>query len=95
MKGKRITMSIVLAALMLVSLFAVVSSAASVSGTVMAGTGPAATSWTKDGYFDIFAVYANGALWNTSVMPSGGGVWNSLGGICTSSPAATSRNDGG
>jgi len=93
--NKRITTSIFLATLMLVSLFAVVSSAASVSGTTMAGTGPAVTSWTKAGYLNILAVDANGALWNTSIAPSGNGTWNPLGGVCTSSPAATSRNDGG
>jgi len=95
MNNKRITTSFFLATLMLVSLFAVVSSAASVSGTTMAGTGPAVTTWTNAGYVNVFAVDANGVLWNRSVMPSGSGTWKSLGGVWTSSPAATSRNNGG
>ena len=94
MDNKHITTSIFLATLMLVSLFAVVSSAASVSGTTMAGTGPAVTS-TQAGNLNIFAVDANGVLWNTSVMPSGSGTWKSLGGVWTSSPAAASQNNGG
>ncbi|MGB9371314.1 MAG: hypothetical protein WCB79_05220 [Halobacteriota archaeon] len=94
MNNKRITTSIFLATLMLVSLFAVVSSAASVSGTTMAGTGPAVTG-TKAGNLDIFAVDPSGTLWNTAIAPSGIGTWKSLGGVWTSSPAATSRNNGG
>jgi hypothetical protein len=89
MKHKRMTISIVLATLMLMSLFAAVSSAASVSGTVMTGTGPAASvEWaTVNGQpTDIFAVDTSGALWHT---PSNG-TWDSLGGVCTASPASVS-----
>jgi hypothetical protein len=87
MNHKRITMmSIVVATLMLVSLFAVVSSAASVSGQTMAGTGPAVSTEWSNGYLDFFAVDTSGALWHTS----GGGTWDSLGGVCTASPASVS-----
>jgi len=89
MNHKRMTISFVLATLMLVSLFAAVSSAASVSGTVMTGTGPAASvEWaTVNGQpTDIFAVDTSGALWHT---PSNG-TWDSLGGVCTASPASVS-----
>jgi hypothetical protein len=65
----------------------VVSSAASVSATAMAGTGPAASS-SNNGPWCIFAVNTSGALWYT---PYGGNsTWDSLGGVCTSSPAAVS-----
>ncbi|MGB7901094.1 MAG: hypothetical protein WCG09_01405 [Halobacteriota archaeon] len=101
MKHKRMTISIVLATLMLVSLFAVVSSAASVSdqasgttgavnlvGQTMTGTGPAA-SMMLPGYGPfLFAVDTSGHLWCT--LTSG---WESLGGSATSSPAATTRNN--
>ena len=94
MNHKRITMtSIVLGTLMLVSLFAAVSSAASVSGTTMAGTGPAvapsgATPPTGfNGWFDFFAVDTSGTLWHGA-----NGNWDSLGGTCTASPAAVSWN---
>lgn len=85
MNHKRITMtSIVLATLMLVSLFAAVSSAASVSGTTMAGIGPAATSWGVGPV--LVAVDTSGHVWwNESA-------WSSLGGVATSSPAATTPN---
>jgi hypothetical protein len=98
MNHKRTTTSIVLAALMLVSLFAVVSSAANVSGQTMAGTGPALSSAVTEqmtggahpvgygGFADYFAVDTSGALWHTN----GSGSWDSLGGVCTSSPAAVS-----
>ena len=108
MKRKRIaTSSIALATLMLVSLFAVASSPASVigqaSGTTapiatnlvggtMTGTGPAASTSFTTGKTEIFAVDANGALWNTPITSSGNGTWNSLGGMCTSSPAVVSWN---
>jgi hypothetical protein len=97
MNHKRIT-SIVLATLMLVSLFAVVSSQASVSdkasgtaaplvGQTLAGTGPAAsTEFNSAGQTDIFAVDANAALWSTATFS--GSSWNYIGGVCTSSPAA-------
>jgi hypothetical protein len=94
MNHKRITMtSIVLGTLMLVSLFAAVSSAASVSGTTMAGTGPAvapsgATPPTGfNGWFDFFAVDTSGTL-----SHGANGNWDSLGGTCTASPAAVSWN---
>jgi hypothetical protein len=102
MNHKLITMmSIVVATLMLVSLFAVVSSAASVggkaSGTTAAlatkpvggiktGTGPAVSTEWSTGYLDFFAVDTSGALWHTS----GDGTWDSLGGVCTASPASIS-----
>jgi hypothetical protein len=108
MKRKRIAMSsIALATLMVVSLFAVVSSAASVSGqasgtitplapnlvsSMMTDTGPAASTSFTTGQTQIFAVDSNGTLWNTSMALSGNGTWNPLGGVCTSSPAAVSMN---
>ena len=85
MKLKRTTISIVLATVMLVSLFAVVSSAATVSGTVMAGTGPAAT-YSSVGTSALVAVDTSSHVW---WMNSSGG-WSSLGGVCTASPAAVS-----
>jgi hypothetical protein len=84
-----------MAATVLVSLFAVVSSAASVSGTTMAGTGPAVTSSYLyngqvpagySGFADYFAVDTNGTLWHTN----GSGTWDSLGGVSAASPAAVS-----
>jgi hypothetical protein len=104
MKHKRMTISTVLAALMLVSLFAVVSSAASVTGQTsgttvaanlvgqtMAGTGPASTTLWPNGQTDVFAVDTSGTLWNVSgLFGSGPDTWNSLGGVCTASPAAVS-----
>ena len=84
MNHKRTTISIVLATVMLVSLFAVVSSAATVSGTVMAGTGPAAT-YSSVGTSALVAVDTSSHVW---WMNSSGG-WSSLGGSATSSPAAT------
>ena len=99
--------SIALATLMVVSLFAVVSSAASVSGqasgtitplapnlvsSMMTDTGPAASTSFTTGQTQIFAVDSNGTLWNTSMALSGNGTWNPLGGVCTSSPAAVSMN---
>jgi hypothetical protein len=81
---------------MLVSLFAAVSSAASVSAQTMAGTGPAATSSGGvvtvpagySGYADFFAVDTSGTLWHTPM--NGNNNWDSLGGVSTSSPAAVS-----
>jgi len=91
---KRITMSIIVATLILVSLFAVVSSSASVSGTTMAGTGPAvSTEWGNNGQTDIFAVDASGTLWTKPIYNGGpidNGIWHSLGGRSTASPAAFS-----
>ncbi len=99
MNHKRTTISIVLATLMLVSLFAVISSAASVSGQAsgttvaanlvgqtMAGTGPAASVEHAYGQTEIFAIDTSGALWHT---PDNGN-WDSLGGVCTASPASVS-----
>jgi hypothetical protein len=88
MNHKRIMMmSIVLATLMLVSLFAVVSSASSASATTMAGTGPVVSS-SNNGPWYIFAVNTSGTLWYTPYGNSS--TWNSLGGVCTASPAAVS-----
>jgi hypothetical protein len=81
--------SIVLATVMLVSLFAVVSSATSVSGTVMAGTGPA-TTYGAAGIPVLVAVDTSGHVW---WMNSTGG-WSSIGGVATSSPAATTPSFG-
>ena len=90
MNHKRITMtSIVLTTLLLVSLFAVVSSETSVSGTVMGGTGPAVYMVSSStGQVDIFAVDSTGGLQYTPYGDSSS--WNSLGGVSTSSPAAVS-----
>ena len=89
MNHKRTTMaSIVLATVMLASLFAVVSSATGVSGTVMTGTGPAASvEWALNRQqTDVFAADTSGTLWHTTMD----GNWDSLGGVCTASPASTS-----
>jgi hypothetical protein len=79
---------------MLVSLFAAVSTAASVSGAVLAGTGPAvSTEWGNNATTDIFAVNTSGTLWTAAIFNGGpifNGTWNSLGGVCTASPAAVS-----
>jgi len=88
MNHKRLTTIFVLA--ILVSLFAAASNHTSVSSTTMRETGPAVSTSFYNGQSDIFAVDSSGALWNTSIIPSGGGVWSSLGGVCTSSPAAVS-----
>ena len=63
------------------------------SGT-MAGTGPAASSTSSgasvptgySGYLDFFAVDTSGTLWHTPM--NGNNAWDSLGGVCTASPAA-------
>jgi len=66
-KHKCTVISIGMAALVLVSLFAVVSRAASVSGQTMAGTGPAmSTSTYSTGIVDYFAVDTSGTLWHTT-----------------------------
>jgi hypothetical protein len=90
MSHKRITMSIVVATLVLVSFFAAVSSPTSVSSTTMRNTGPAVSTSFYNGQSNSFAVDSNGSLRTTSIIPNGGGIWNSLGGVCTSSPAAVS-----
>lgn len=69
---------------MLVSLFAVVSTATSVSGTVMTGTGPA-TTYAKGGIPVLVAVDTSSHVW----WMNGTGGWSSIGGSATSSPAAT------
>ena len=89
MNHKRTLIGVVMAATVLVSLFAVVSSAASVSGTTMVNTGPAVSTTYYNGKTSVFAVDSKGALWNTSIL-GGSGTWTSLGGVCTSSPAAIS-----
>jgi len=93
--------SIVVATLMLVSLFAVVNSptsasgqasgttvAANLVGQTMAGTGPAAT-YGAAGSLVLVAVDTSGHLWWTAGSESS---WNSIGGVTTSSPAATTPN---
>jgi|GEM_PF-1474515 len=99
---KRITVSVFLAALMLVSLFAVVSSPTSVSaqasgsgaglvGGTMAGTSPAACTAFASNYQTYIVVTADsGAVWFTTASSGGSGTWQSLGGTATSSPAAVS-----
>jgi hypothetical protein len=68
-----------------------------VSGQTMAGTGPAVTSSEAmgqsspypsgfSGWADYYAVDTSGTLWHTG----GSGTWDSLGGVCTASPAAVS-----
>ena len=94
MNHERTTISIALATLMLLSLFAVVNSAMSVSGQTMAGTGPAVASSnaqppfpTGDNeYANYFAVDTGSTVWHTN----GSGNWDSLGGVATSSPATVS-----
>jgi hypothetical protein len=85
MNHKRTTTSIVMATLMLVSLLAVVSSAARVSGQTMAGTGPAAT-YGVAGIPVLVAVDTSGHVW---WYGGGESSWSSIGGSATSSPAAT------
>ena len=91
MNHKRTTISIVLATLMLVSLFAVVSTATGVNGTVMTGTGPAATNGAG-GIAVLVAVDTSGHVWwNYAGSESD---WSSIGGVATSSPAATTPSFG-
>ncbi len=107
MNHKRTTISIVLATVMFVSLFAVVSSAASVSGQAsgttvaanlvgqtMAGTGPAAT-YALGGIPVLVAVDTSGQVWCTANSSgSAASTWFALGGSATSSPAATTPSNG-
>jgi hypothetical protein len=101
MNHKHSTISIVLATVMLVSLFAVVSSAASVGsqasgttvaanlvGQTMAGTGPA-TAYGAAGIPVLVAVDTSGQVWCMLPSNSTPGSWTSIGGVATSSPAAT------
>jgi len=74
---------------MLVSLFAVISSAASVSGQTMAGAGPA-TTYARGGIPVLVAVDASGHVWY-SIGTNG---WSSIGGSATSSPAAAAPSNG-
>jgi len=48
--------------------------------------------WAPNDYAYAFVVDASGTLWNTSLMPNASGTWDSLGGMCTSSPAAICWN---
>jgi hypothetical protein len=91
MNHKSTLISIVMAAIVLVSLFAVVSSAASASGITIGATGPAASTTFANGQTIIFAVDSSGALWYT---PTSSVSWSSLGGVSTSSPAVTSPGAG-
>jgi len=84
---KRVKTNIVVATFILVSLFAVVSSATCVSRTTIKNTGPAISTTYSNGQTSVFAVDSNGVLWNTT---TGSGAWSSLGGARTSSPAAIS-----
>jgi hypothetical protein len=62
---------------------------ASLVGGILAGTGPGMsnpTGNTQQNY--LFAVDTSGALWYRSIYSDG--TWNSLGGVCTASPAAVS-----
>jgi hypothetical protein len=106
MNHKRTTISIVLATVMLVSLFAVVSSAASVSGQtsgttaplvggILAGSGPAvsgsSTAQPPSGYSAYANFFAVDASGTLWHTPiNGSNAWDSLGGVSTSSPAAFS-----
>jgi len=105
MNHKRTTISIVLATVMFVSLFAVVSSAASVSGQAsgttvaanpvgqtMASTGPAAISYAVAGSPILAAVDTSGHLWWNGAGSESN--WTSIGGSATSSPAATTPSNG-
>jgi hypothetical protein len=60
----------------------------SLGGQIPAGTAPAACSWGS-GRFDIFVQGMNGALYHKSFARTWSG-WENLGGILTSSPAASS-----
>jgi len=106
MKRKRLAMSsIALATLMLVSLFAMVGSPASVSGQAsgttvaanpvgqtMASTGPAAISYAVAGSPILAAVDTSGHLWWNGAGSESN--WTSIGGSATSSPAATTPSNG-
>jgi Repeat of unknown function (DUF346) len=87
MKQKKSFISIILATLMIVSLCAVLGTT-SVSGATMGGTGPATTY--VNGGPGLVAVDTSSQVWfnNSSV-----GVWSSIGGSATSSPAATTLSN--
>jgi hypothetical protein len=63
------------------------------NGQLLAGTGPAAYNWgtTRTGVFVTGTDHALWHMWNDSAGQSS---WENLGGILTSSPAATSRSSG-
>ena len=64
----------------------------SIGGQTPAGTGPAVCSW-GGGRLDVFVQGINGGMYHKSyTTTSGWSGWEYLGGVLTSSPAATSRN---
>ncbi|MGZ4847780.1 MAG: hypothetical protein ACXV3E_08360 [Halobacteriota archaeon] len=66
----------------------------SIGGQVAANTGPGACSWGA-GRLDVFVQGTNGGMYHKSYTPtSGWSGWDYLGGILTSSPAATSPGTG-
>jgi hypothetical protein len=64
----------------------------SIGGQTPSGTGPAVCS--QGSGLDVFVQGTDGALWHKSYTGSSWSGWQSLGGILTSSPAATSRSSG-
>jgi len=107
---KRTLLSIVIAALMLVSLCAVdfsplsvsavdgsgtnVQPASIVGGQLASGTGPAACAQDANS-LDVFVQGTDNALWYRHYQSgSGWSAWQSLGGRLTSAPAAASRSAG-
>ena len=63
----------------------------SIGGQIASGTGPAACSWGSR--LDVFVEGTNGALYQKTWSGSWSN-WASLGGVLTSSPAATSPSSG-
>jgi hypothetical protein len=53
----------------------------------MENTGPAITTSGPAGQSEVFAIGTNGALWHKE-MQNNSSTWESLGGVCTASPAA-------
>jgi hypothetical protein len=54
----------------------------------MASTGPAVALYAKNDQAYGFVVDGSGGLWYAALSSSGTATWNSLGGVCTASPAA-------
>jgi hypothetical protein len=100
MKHKRSLISIAVATLMLVSLWATCAStsvSAAVGQPIAAGTGPSACILMGSNYMYLFVKGYDGALWYrvmsfTTMFWTGG--WSSLGGKLSSSPCAVSWGAG-
>jgi hypothetical protein len=64
-----------------------------IGGQTASGTGPAVCAQNANS-LDVFVQGSDHALWHTSLQGSAWSAWGSLGGILTSSPAATSPANG-